>query len=80
MFTIKKIHLHCTWSLDAYNENCSICRSHTVIIDDDEDDDDNDDNIVIGKCGHVFHETCIYSWVKVKNVCPLCNKKWEIRK
>ena len=74
MFTIKKIYLHGTWSLNTYNEECSICRNHIINID------ETNNGIVVGKCGHAFHETCINSWIKEKKVCPLCNKKWEYRK
>ena len=32
---------------------------------------------VVGKCGHAFHYDCISNWTRTRNVCPLCNQKWE---
>jgi len=33
--------------------------------------------IAIGFCNHVYHLDCIEKWLPTRNVCPLCNKKWE---
>ncbi|KAL1567797.1 RING-type E3 ubiquitin transferase [Salvia divinorum] len=24
------------------------------------------------RCGHVFHESCIFEWLSINNSCPLC--------
>ena len=45
---------------------CSICL-HNIEVDDRE--------IILKKCKHVFHSTCIKSWFKVKSFCPLCKEK-----
>ncbi len=72
LIKIDKVYLNFSWNFDIYNNDCAICRCSLI---------DNDNNIVIGKCGHAFHEKpCLESWLKKKNVCPLCNKKWEVKK
>jgi hypothetical protein len=25
-------------------------------------------------CGHIYHNNCIYNWLKERPTCPLCNK------
>ncbi len=32
--------------------------------------------IVIGKCGHMFHADCIGSWLKNNSDCPIDKIKW----
>lgn len=34
-----------------------------------------DKNLVVGRCGHVYHEQCINQWIEVKKICPHCNGK-----
>lgn len=43
--------------------DCSICYSMLL------------NNLVILKCGHIFHELCIYLWIKRKLECPICRIK-----
>ncbi len=30
------------------------------------------DQFMVKRCGHVFHEYCILTWLDTDNVCPLC--------
>jgi RING-box protein 1 len=32
--------------------------------------------IIVGKCGHVFHGDCLTNWLKTSNICPIDNVKW----
>ncbi len=32
--------------------------------------------ILIGKCGHMFHGDCLNQWLKNNNTCPSDNIKW----
>ena len=32
--------------------------------------------IVLGECGHLYHNHCINTWRKKKDICPLCNRIW----
>ncbi|XP_021912763.1 RING finger protein 141-like [Carica papaya] len=29
-------------------------------------------------CRHIFHESCIFSWLKTKNTCPLCRQRVDL--
>lgn len=34
-----------------------------------------DEKLVVGPCGHPFHEKCIFGWIRIKPTCPHCVKK-----
>lgn len=36
----------------------------------------NDTEIIIGKCGHIFHEDCLNKWLEKVDTCPIDNVKW----
>lgn len=36
----------------------------------------NDTEIVIGKCGHIFHGDCLDKWLKNNDTCPIDKVKW----
>jgi len=38
-----------------------------------------DKNLVVGPCGHPFHEKCIFGWIRIKESCPHCVKKLNAR-
>ena len=38
----------------------------------------NDNNIIIGKCGHIFHKDCMDKWIECGNIiCPIDKLNWE---
>ncbi|ORX57840.1 hypothetical protein BCR36DRAFT_344588 [Piromyces finnis] len=37
----------------------------------------DDDNIRLMPCGHIFHESCIFQWLKDNNTCPVCRYELE---
>jgi hypothetical protein len=45
---------------------CSICHNDLL-----------NNNIVITKCNHKFHFSCLNKWKKKNNSCPLCRKALE---
>ncbi|KAM7259297.1 hypothetical protein ACFE04_015038 [Oxalis oulophora] len=58
------------WKLDRtvyrnsdQKEECSICW---------EDYKKDDKCCVLSECKHVFHQTCILTWLRLKDDCPLC--------
>ena len=67
---------------DNHNKECVICKrslfepSYEIISDNK--NILNDTEIVIGKCGHIFHGDCITKWIKNSEIhtCPICNYKW----
>jgi len=36
----------------------------------------NETEIVIGKCGHIFHGDCLGKWLKTCDKCPIDMVKW----
>jgi hypothetical protein len=36
----------------------------------------NDNEILIGKCGHVFHGDCLCKWLETSECCPIDKVKW----
>ena len=50
-----------------FYKNCSICIT----------DFDDQEEVRILPCFHVFHVSCIDTWFKDNNWCPLCKKKLQ---
>jgi len=38
-----------------------------------------DKNLVVGPCGHPFHKDCIFGWIRIKETCPHCLQKMNVR-
>jgi len=36
--------------------------------------------LIIGKCGHIFHNDCLTSWLNKCDTCPIDNVKWYFHK
>jgi RING finger/CHY zinc finger protein 1 len=47
---------------DNINDTCCICLEPFI------------KNIIIAKCGHMFHNTCYVNLIKTSYKCPLCSK------
>lgn len=66
----------------SYTKECIICRrslfepSYEMISDNK--NILNDVEIVIGKCGHIFHGDCLSSWLKTCETCPIDKVKWSL--
>lgn len=43
-------------------QDCHICL----------DSVEEDNTLVQIKCGHLFHQQCIHTWLKLKRTCPIC--------
>ena len=49
---------------DDNDSDCLICKDNVV----------NLENIYSIPCGHVFHQPCLYDWLKIKKTCPMCRQ------
>ncbi len=78
LVTINNGHIRGLWNWNVHNTNCAICRNH--IFEPSINSDNTDSCAVVGVCNHAFHHDCITNWLKARNVCPLCNKKWSYMK
>lgn len=73
---INKVHIRGLWDWTIQNSNCAICRNQMH----EQSPNQNyctEIYAVIGKCRHAFHYDCISNWTRTRNVCPLCNQKWQ---
>ena len=63
-----------------YAKECIICKrnlmepSYEMISDNKNITNDND--ILIGKCGHIFHSDCLCEWLKTSECCPIDKVRW----
>lgn len=55
--------------------DCSVCLNELILCGGD--DGDGEERVSRMPCGHVYHESCILTWLKKRNCCPLCRKPLE---
>lgn len=77
-------------TLNILQDVCAICRENVCdkCTKCAQESIDNKKNTscysVIGTCNHAFHHCCIKKFIgglaTVSQKCPLCNKKWELKK
>lgn len=62
----------CLLCRNSLEETCPSCKAINV-------EDTSNCPIVEGKCGHKFHQHCIYSWLREHNTCPYpeCGCHWQ---
>ena len=69
---------------EVYTKECIICKmslfepSYEMICDNK--NLVNKCEIVIGKCGHMFHGDCLNKWLKTCDFCPIDKVKWCLHK
>lgn len=62
-----------------FGDECTICRNNL-----------NEDShtyqakglssfVVIGECGHAFHQECLENWIKINPICPVCTLPWKFK-
>lgn len=62
-FGLKQIRTEC---LDAHEDSCSICL---------EAYSDIDPATKINICRHIFHRSCLMTWLNSSSTCPMCRAK-----
>ena len=79
---INSLNIVATWNYDTLNDDCPLCRKHLMAPTQlDIDNKCIKNNIVIGKCQHAYHKSCIDTWLKNKNLsCIVCKLLWSVDK
>lgn len=80
MFKLLSVSMVTTSKTNCYNEACGICKedNNSYCINCSSSGNTNC-NVLIGNCGHAFHEHCLNEWLKMRRVCPLDNKVWATK-
>lgn len=80
MFKLLSVSMVTTSKTNCYNEACAICKedNNNYCINCSSSGNTNC-NVLIGNCGHAFHEHCLNEWLKMRRVCPLDNKVWATK-
>jgi RING-box protein 1 len=80
MFKLQSLNLVTTSKINCFNEACGICKedNNSYCINCASSGNTNC-NVVIGECGHAYHEHCLNEWFKTRRVCPLDNKVWQVK-
>ena len=86
-FRVRKWTAIALWAYDISVDNCAICRNHIMdkciecqSTQEARNVDGGECRIAWGRCSHVFHMHCILRWLNTRQVCPLDNRNWELKK
>lgn len=80
-------HAVASWTWDAQDETCGICRMAFDGCCPDCKFPGDDCPLVWGACNHSFHLHCILKWVNSQNSqtsqaqphCPMCRREWQFK-
>jgi hypothetical protein len=80
-FIVNSINIISSWGYNLKtNVDCTICRCSLDTASLYNQDKGIDSKIIIGICGHTFHEECINPWINKNTNCPICSLKWVTSK
>lgn len=78
-FTIKKLDLVYNWNLKQDEKICQLCQKHLIAPHGlDITKDYSKCKIIVGKCGHSFHDSCLNKTKTNVHSCPIDNTVWNI--
>ncbi|XP_049936312.1 anaphase-promoting complex subunit 11 [Nymphaea colorata] len=75
-------HAVASWTWDAQDETCGICRMAFDGCCPDCKFPGDDCPLMWGACNHVFHLHCILKWVHSQTSqphCPMCRREWQFK-
>ncbi|XP_073222052.1 anaphase-promoting complex subunit 11 [Cicer arietinum] len=78
----KKWHAVASWTWDAQDETCGICRMAFDGCCPDCKLPGDDCPLIWGACNHAFHLHCILKWVNSQTSqahCPMCRREWQFK-
>ena len=77
---VKNSEIEAYWSLNLDNTHCPLCKRDLAdITKDNIEKSDPNNKIIVGKCNHGLHDSCIYNWIKSgNNTCPIDRTDWKI--
>ncbi|CAJ1957676.1 unnamed protein product [Sphenostylis stenocarpa] len=71
-----------SWTWDAQDETCGICRMAFDGCCPDCKLPGDDCPLIWGVCNHAFHLHCILKWVNSQTSqahCPMCRREWQFK-
>ncbi|XP_042972098.1 anaphase-promoting complex subunit 11 isoform X3 [Carya illinoinensis] len=75
-------HAVASWTWDAQDETCGICRMAFDGCCPDCKLPGDDCPLIWGACNHAFHLHCILKWVNSQTSqahCPMCRREWRFK-
>ncbi|KAG8363974.1 hypothetical protein BUALT_Bualt19G0078200 [Buddleja alternifolia] len=81
-FVLQEWHAVASWTWDAQDETCGICRMDFDGCCPDCKLPGDDCPLIWGSCNHAFHLHCILKWVNSQTPqahCPMCRREWQFK-
>ncbi|KGN44481.1 hypothetical protein Csa_016037 [Cucumis sativus] len=78
----KEWHAVASWTWNAQDETCGICRMAFDGCCPDCKLPGDDCPLIWGACNHAFHLHCILKWVNSQTSqahCPMCRREWQFK-
>lgn len=73
------------WKWKVKNTNCPICKISLneagvgIMSNEPHSNYSIYTTVWESACGHSYHQDCIEKWLKIRQVCPLCNESWGLQ-